>query len=90
MQTPQVRAHPKDAHYRIQDPVTGLYARIQGEPPASPQLAEDSTGSISAHRSPVQFVERPLATWFDSFDEAVRAFAKFIGVAPLDIVRCVP
>lgn len=91
MHTPQVRAHPKDAHYRIQHPVSGLYARIEKDPPPSPQLAEDSTGSIASHHSAhVKFVERPLATWFDSVHEATTAFAKYLGAAPLEIVRCVP
>lgn len=88
MHTPKVRTYPKDAHYRIQDPITGLYARIESDPPPSPQPAESATDSVSWSSSHVTFREKPLASWWETYGDALRGFAKYIGVARLEIVRC--
>lgn len=87
MHTPKVPTHLKVPHYRIQDPVTELYARIEAAPPATPQPAEESAGGIAWRPSHVEFTRAPMATWFCTREEAVAAFARYIRVAPLDIVR---
>lgn len=77
----------KGAFYGIQDPNTGLFARIKGEPPATAQPAEESAGAVAARHAHVRFERWPTATWFISRAQAEAAFAHFFGCAPLDIVR---
>lgn len=90
MHTPHVPAYPKDVHYRIQDPVTELYARIEDLPPATPQPAEESTGAVAWRSAHITFEQKPRATWFTTHRDALAAFARYIRVAPLEIVRCEP
>lgn len=89
MQLPAVRVHQKATYYGIQA-ANGLYVRIKEDPPASPQPAEDSADSVAARHGHVHFVPWPIATWFKSHGQAVAAFAHYIGVAPLEIVRVEP
>lgn len=83
---PRLRTQ-KGAFYGIQDPITGLYARIKDEPPATAQPAEESAGAVAARHGHVRFERWPTATWFISRPQAEAAFAHFFGCAPLDIVR---
>lgn len=87
MQSSITHVRQKAAFYGIQHPITGLYARLSETPPAQPELAEDGTDSVAARQSYVRFCPWPVATWFRSFDEAQTAFARYIGVSPLEIVR---
>lgn len=89
MHTPNVRTYPKDAHYRIQDPNSGLYARIKDLPPAQPQLCEES-GAVAWRPAHVEFTAAPLSTIFVSHAEALGAHARYMPVAVIEIVRCVP
>ncbi len=88
MHTPQVPTYFKVPHYRIQDPVSQLYARIEGPPPAKPEPAEDTAGAVYWRNAHVKFTRRALATSFETFDEALRAFGSHLGVSALEIVRC--
>lgn len=90
MQSPAVRVHPKRPLHYIQDPSTLLYARIAGEAPPTPQPAEDSNGAVAARHSHVRFGPWQTATAFTSRAQAEAAFARFIGTAPLEIVRREP
>lgn len=80
----------KRPFHGIQDPQTGLFARITDDPPASPQPSEEGIGAVACKHGHIRFEEWPLATWFKSRNQAESAFAHYIGVAPLDIVRCDP
>lgn len=87
---PAVRVtRQKDVFYGIQAP-NGLYVRIKGEPPASPQPAEDSAGSVSAKHGHIHLKPWAVATWFKSHGQAETAFAHYLGVAPFEIVRVEP
>lgn len=90
MHHPQLRVTPKRALHYIQDPNTGLYARITADAPATPQPAEESNGAVAARHGHVRFEPWQLATAFTSRGQAEAAFAKYIGAAPLDIVRREP
>lgn len=87
MQPSITNVRQKDAYYGIQDPDSGLYARIQGDPPARPEPAEDATGSVAQRHSHIRFEPWELATWFRSQHQAETAFARYIGVSTLEIVR---
>lgn len=90
MPTPQVPTFLKVTHYRIQNPVTALYARLEGKPPAKPEPAEDNVDSVSWKASHVQFRQAKLASYWFTRPDAERDFASYIGIAPLEIVRCEP
>lgn len=89
-QRPQLRVFPKRAFHYIQDPQSGLYARIGAEAPASPQPSEESNGAVTARHGHVRFEPWQTATPFTSREQAEAAFARFIGAAPLEIVRREP
>ena len=88
----KLRVRQKRAFYGIQHPVTGLYARVTAEAPSTPQAFEDTAGNgdVVARHGHVRFEEWDLATWFTSAQQAEAAFARFIGAAPLEIVRREP
>jgi hypothetical protein len=75
--TPAIRVTQKGAFYRIEDPVTSLCIRLHCEPAA---------GDAAPHITP-RLTRRELATWFTTRAQADEAFARYIGVAALEIVR---
>lgn len=97
MQVPQTSALSLPAHiritrqhaayYGIQDPHTGLYARVKDEPPAKPEPAEEAQGAVTARHGHVRFTAWTTATWFRSLAQAQAAFAHYFGAAALEIVR---
>ena len=90
MQHPQVRVHQKRAFYGLQHQHTGLYARLKNEAPETPQPSEDSADGVVAKHGHVRFEPWQTATWFKSSDQAMAAFARYLGVAPVEIVRVEP
>ncbi len=72
-----IRITPKDSYYRIQEPVSGLCVRLH-----CTATTADAAPAIVPKLAP-----GPLATWFRSHAEAAEAFARYLGVAPFDIVR---
>ena len=71
------RITPRDAFYRIEDPATGLCVRLHSVP----------TEAADAPRIVPRLTSAALSTWFSTREQAAEAFARFIGVAPFDIVR---
>lgn len=75
--TNAVRVRPKDAHYRIEDPQSGLCIRLHSIPADAPD-APKVVGRLTAGDT---------ATWFASWRQAAEAFARYLPGQPLQIVR---
>lgn len=74
---PAVRVRQKDSVYRIEDPQSQLCVRLHCEP---------ATADTAPHITP-RLTRRELSTWFTTHAQAAEAFARYIGVAALEIVR---
>lgn len=74
---PTARITQRDTVWRIEDPATGLCVRLVSEPveaQAAPRIVPKLTAAA-------------LSTWFRTYEQAAEAFARFVGVAALEIVR---
>ncbi|HJT63115.1 MAG TPA: hypothetical protein VJ797_15705 [Burkholderiales bacterium] len=71
------RITQRDTVYRIEDPLTGLCIRLHSVPVAG----------AAAPRIVPELQPAKLSTWFATHAQAAEAFARFLGVAPYDIVR---
>jgi hypothetical protein len=77
MQTASIRVRQKDSVYRIEDPQSQLCIRLHSVP---------ATTEAAPHIVP-RLTRRELSTWFTTRAQADEAFARYIGVAALEIVR---
>lgn len=77
MITNKIRITPRETHYRIEDPQTGLCIRLHtvpAEPAEAPKIA-------------ARFTDGGTATWFPNWRSAAEAFARYLPGQPLNIVR---
>lgn len=74
---PAARITQRGTVYRIEDPDSRLCVRLYCAPgPAA-----------AAPRITARLTRPELASWFATRTRAAEAFARFIGIAPLEIVR---